>query len=54
MVSKRDFIRANREEIDAVIKSECDNCRIDDDDREMWISNNEGLFNWARSQGAHF
>ena len=24
---------------------------LDDDERERWILNDEGLYNWARSQG---
>jgi hypothetical protein len=50
-MSMREFIRRNREDIDAAIKSACDNCKLDDKEREMWILNDEGLYRWARSEG---
>ena len=47
-----DFINENRETIDAAILTACPNCTIDDDDeREKWILNDEGLYNWARAEG---
>ena len=45
------FIRENREEIDAAIRRVCDNCRLNDQERRLWILNDEGLYNWARSEG---
>ena len=46
------FIQNNRHHIDHVIRSVCSNCQIeDDDDREEWILNHEGLYEWARSEG---
>lgn len=54
MTSKKDFIKNNRAVIDAHIKSVCDNCSLNDSEREQWISNDEGLYNWARSEGAYF
>lgn len=50
-MTKRDFIRKNREEIDAAIRSVCNNCRLNDEERELWIMNDEGLYRWARSEG---
>ena len=48
----RKFIRENRKEIDAHIRSICSNVgSLNDNDREQWISNDEGLYNWARSCG---
>lgn len=82
----REFIRANRDEIDAAINGamnqhtcECGHCRGDhsgtfpygfcrcgrcrgfqqakgtktfnDEERREWILNDEGLYNWARSEG---
>ena len=41
------FIRTHRVEIDAITKSNIHN----DDERRMWILNDEGLYNWARSEG---
>ena len=51
----REFIRQNREEIDewidfALSKSDDSPKRIDRE-REEWISNDEGLYNWARREG---
>jgi len=47
----REFIKKNKEEIDAAIKSVCDNCRLNNDERRLWILNDEGLYRWARSEG---
>ena len=47
----RDFIKENKEEIDRCIRSVCNNCRLDDEERRLWILNDEGLYNWARSSG---
>jgi len=48
----RTFIRRNRKEIDAAIRSMCDNCgRLNDEERTQWVLNDEGLYNWARSEG---
>ena len=47
----RDWIRRNRAEIDAAIRSICDNCRLNDDERRLWVLNDEGLYSWARSEG---
>ena len=44
----REFIKENRDEIDNCIKSACPNCSLNDREREMWIMNDEGLYNWAR------
>lgn len=50
--SMRDFIRENREELDACIKRVCPNCgSLNDNDRRDWVMNDEGLYNWARSEG---
>ena len=47
----RDFIKENRAEIDDCIKSVCSNCSLNDREREDWVLNDEGLYNWARSEG---
>ena len=48
----REFIKQNRQELDECIKRVCPNCpRLNDNDREDWIMNDEGLYNWARSEG---
>ena len=52
MTSMRDFIKANRAEIDAAIKCTCKNCgKLNDEERRMWILNDEGLYRWARREG---
>ena len=43
------FIQENRESIDRVIKRACPNVRLSDQARRLWILNDEGLYNWARS-----
>jgi hypothetical protein len=50
-MSIREFIRKNREELDRCIRSVCDNCRLNDEERRLWILNDEGLYQWARSEG---
>lgn len=51
--SLREWIRANRDALDYVILSRCPNLRtLNDKDRADWIRNDEGLYNWARAEGA--
>lgn len=47
----REFIKENKQDIDEAIKRVCPNCRLNDSERRMWILNDEGLYNWARSSG---
>ena len=47
----RTFIKDNREELDQAIKSVCSNCQLNDAERENWILNDEGLYDWARREG---
>lgn len=47
----RAFIREHRAELDAAILRVCPGIRLDDDERRLWILNDEGLYNWARSEG---
>ena len=49
-MTMQDFIDEHYEEIDEVIKSHVPHCKIDDEEREMWILNDEGLYNWAVSE----
>ena len=49
-----EFIRQNREEIDRYIAQALDqesNRYPHDDERRLWVLNDEGLYNWARSAG---
>ena len=50
----RDFIRDNRGELDACIAraiGQDTNPRANDEERRQWVLNDEGLYNWARSEG---
>lgn len=49
--SLKAFIRENRAEIDAAIRRVCSNCRINDEERRLWVLNDEGLYRWARREG---
>jgi len=53
-MTKREFIRKNRKELDRVIRKTLGNpdLVLNDSEREMWILNDESLYNWARSKGA--
>ena len=45
------FIRDNRKEIDYCIQSVEPGCKFDNEERELWISNDEILYLWAQSLG---
>jgi heterodisulfide reductase subunit B len=47
----KDFIKENKEELDRCIRRACPNCRLNYDERRLWILNDEGLYRWARSEG---
>ena len=50
----KQFIKDNRQELDKIIKKRqgfCQYPRLNDTDRHEWIMNDEGLYNWARSEG---
>lgn len=53
--SLRQFICEHREELDEAIlgRPGMRNYRhkLNDEDRHQWIVNDEGLYNWARSEG---
>lgn len=53
MARLRDFIRANRAELDAAIIRAVPNIRrpLNDGERAQWIANDEGLYLWARREG---
>ena len=51
-MSMREFIRTNRAELDRLILGAVPNLgSLNDSDRRDWILNDEGLYNWARSEG---
>jgi len=47
MTTLREFIRENRKDIDEVSGSPYSN----DEERRLWVLNNEALYHWARSRG---
>lgn len=47
----KQFINENKNEIDTAIRRRVPDARIDDHERRLWILNDEGLYNWARSSG---
>ena len=49
--SMDNFIQENKSEIDSYILSKSPNNRLDDDERELWIMNDEGLYLWAKREG---
>jgi hypothetical protein len=51
--SLRQWIKENRQEIDKCIKRVCDNCRIDDNERRLWVLSDEGLYLWAKGDGVN-
>ena len=47
----RDFIKENKEELDACIKRVSPNASLNDAERRLWVLNDESLYRWARSEG---
>jgi hypothetical protein len=50
-MSMGEFIRQNREEIDRYIRDQVEIEGLADEERRLWVLNDEGLYNWARSEG---
>ena len=50
MTLKR-FIRDNKIELDRAILKVVPNVRLTDQERRLWILNDEGLYLWARREG---
>ena len=51
-MTMQEFIDAHRGELDELIRKASDpNCEIDDRERELWIANDQGLYDWACSEG---
>lgn len=50
-MTMKDFIKRSQPELDEAIKRQCPNVRLTDAERRLWILNDEGLYNWARSEG---
>lgn len=52
--SFREFIREHREELDRCILRVCPNATyFNDEERRQWVLNDEGLYQWARSEGVN-
>ena len=52
--SLREWIRSHRQEIDATIKKVCGSqVRINDEERRLWVLNDEGLYWWAKGEGVN-
>jgi hypothetical protein len=51
--SIRDFIRENREQLDGIIRrhGQGNIDSLNDEERRLWILNDEDLYRWARSEG---
>ena len=49
----REFIKQNREEIDAGVRRYLQRPEqpMNDEERRQWVLNDEGLYRWARSEG---
>jgi hypothetical protein len=52
-MSKREFIKQNRKQIDEYIRHAIKNpdYKINNEERELWILNDQHLYNWARREG---
>ncbi len=47
-----EFVQKNQREIDAFINANVgNNSNIDDEERENWVMNDEGLYGWALNAG---
>jgi len=48
-----DFIRENREQLDGIIRrhGQGNIGSLNDEERRLWILNDEDLYRWARSEG---
>lgn len=49
----KEFIKVNKQDIDLAIRKVVDNdeFKIDNEERELWILNDMGLFHWAKDCG---
>jgi aromatic ring-cleaving dioxygenase len=51
MKSLKNWIKENRQELDKYIQSVSPGSPKNDHERRLWLLNDEGLYNWARSEG---
>ena len=47
----RAWMKENRAELDAAIRRVVPDVRLSDNERRLWVLNDEGLYNWAKSDG---
>ncbi len=47
-----EFINDNKEELETILKPHSQHYQ-DYDETELWILNDEGLYNWAKSEGVN-
>lgn len=54
-MSIKAFIRANRSELDAAIRRALKDPerKLNDEERRLWVLNEEGLYLWARREGVN-
>ena len=45
------FIKQHRHELDNAIANIVPDAPKNDDERRLWVLNDEGLYQWARSEG---
>lgn len=45
------FIKENKKEIDSCIQQACPGAKKTNEERRLWILNDEGLYLWAKSSG---
>ena len=48
----KQFIAKYRKELNEHILNACPEAPLNDTERELWVLNDEGLYKWARSEGA--
>ncbi len=50
-MSLKEFLHQNKTDLDQAIKKLCPNARLNDEERRLWVLNDEGLYRWARREG---
>ena len=45
------FIKENKQELDRIIQSIAPGSPRNNNERLLWIMNDEGLYDWAKSEG---
>ena len=54
-MTMREFIKRNRTELDHAIRGALKRpeYRLNDEERRLWVLNDEGLYLWARREGVN-